>query len=96
LVFAILSVVSVTGFRAMGIVPVLAMTTIPVAAGWVVGGGHRRRMVVALGVSVWAVISGFVLAVWMEVPPPPAMGVCALLALAFTLATRKRSSPRLQ
>jgi ABC-type Mn2+/Zn2+ transport system permease subunit len=53
-------------------------------------------MVVALGVSVWAVISGFVLAVWMEVPPPPAMGVCALLALAFTLATRKRSSPRLQ
>jgi manganese/zinc/iron transport system permease protein len=88
LVVGMLSVTAVTGFRAMGIVPVLAMTTIPVAAGWALGGGYRQRMLVALGVSGGAVIVGFAMAVWMEVPPPPAMGVCALVGLAVSLAAR--------
>lgn len=89
LVVGMLSVVAVVGFRAMGIVPVLAMSTIPVAAGWALGGGYRRRMMVALGVSIGAVVAGFVVAVWLEVPPPPAMGVCALIGLVLSLLIRR-------
>lgn len=88
LVVGMLSVVAVVGFRAMGIVPVLVMSTIPVAAGWALGGGYRRRMLVALGVSGGSVVTGFVVAVWMEVPPPPAMGVCALAGLTLSLGLR--------
>lgn len=89
LVVVMLSVVAVMGFRAMGIVPVLAMSTIPVAAGWALGGGYRRRMTVALATSGLAVVAGFVLAVWLEVPPPPAMGVCALAGLVLSLLVRR-------
>ena len=96
LVVGMLSVVAVVGFRAMGIVPVLAMSTIPVAAGWALGGGYCRRMMVALGVSGGAVVAGFVVAVWLEVPPPPSMGVCALIGLVLSLLMRRGLSGRRQ
>jgi ABC-type Mn2+/Zn2+ transport system permease subunit len=53
------------------------------------GGGYRRRMMVALGVSGGAVVAGFVVAVWLEVPPPPSMGVCAMIGLVLSLLMRR-------
>ncbi len=89
MVVGMLSVVAVVGFRAMGIVPVLAMSTIPVAAGWALGGGYRRRMMVALGVSGGAVVAGFVVAGRLEVPPPPPLGVCALIGVMLNRLMRR-------
>ena len=89
LVVVMLTVTSVLGFRAMGILPVLVMTTVPVAAGWAWGGGYRMRLFVALAVTVFSVTAGFLMAIWMEVAPPPAMGVAAFIALGGIVLLRR-------